>query len=56
VRLPDGHWGGTLRIALSMPQIVACAALPQVELTARFAADMALVERRIAALASAAAA
>lgn len=56
VRLPDGRWGGTLRIALSMPQIVACAALPPVELAARFAADMALVERRITALASAAAA
>jgi hypothetical protein len=42
----DGHeWGGTLRVGLSMPQVVEFAALGETELDAKLASDM----RRIAA-------
>lgn len=40
VRLPDGRWGGTLRISLSMPTIVALAALPPETLEERLMCDM----------------
>ena len=40
VRLPDGRWGGTLRISLSMPLIVELAKLDPVALAARFDRDM----------------
>ena len=40
VRLPDGRWGATLRIGLSMPQVVALAALGETERGRRLDADM----------------
>ncbi|MFN2100561.1 hypothetical protein [Altererythrobacter sp. MF3-039] len=40
VHLDDGRWGGTLRIGLSMPQIVEFSALEDAELKARFDSDM----------------
>ena len=40
VRLPDGRWGGTLRISLSMPLIVALDALEDNVLDARLQNDM----------------
>jgi hypothetical protein len=43
VRLPDGRWGATLRIGLSMPQVVDAAALDDEAMAARFAADMAAI-------------
>jgi hypothetical protein len=50
IKLPDGRWGGTLRISLSMPMIVELAALDAAALDARLASDMA---RIIAVLSSA---
>ncbi len=50
VKLPDGRWGGTLRISLSMPLVVELAALDAAALDARLANDM---ERIIAVLGSA---
>lgn len=40
VRLPDGRWGATLRVGISMPQVVAFDALDDGALAARLAADM----------------
>lgn len=40
VRLEDGRWGATLRLGLSMPQVVAFDALDDDMLAARLAADM----------------
>lgn len=40
VRLEDGRWGATLRLGLSMPQIVALDGLDAVALDAQLAADM----------------
>lgn len=40
VRLEDGRWGATIRVGLSMPQVVAFDALGDAELEARLAADM----------------
>lgn len=40
VRLPDGRWGGTLRISLSMPTIVSLAALPEGQPDAKLTKDM----------------
>jgi hypothetical protein len=43
VRLGNGGWGATLRIGLSMPQVVEAAALGGEAMAARFAADMAAI-------------
>jgi hypothetical protein len=43
VRLPDGRWGATLRIGLAMGQVVDAASLDDIELAARFEADMAAI-------------
>lgn len=40
VRLEDGRWGATLRLGLSMPQLVSFDTLGDAELEARLAADM----------------
>lgn len=40
VRLPDGRWGGTLRVGLSMPQVTAFDRLDDAALAARLASDM----------------
>lgn len=40
VKLPDGRWAGTLRVGLTMAQVVAFAALDEAALAARLAADM----------------
>jgi len=40
VKLPDGRWGGTLRISLSMPMIVSLAALSLDEAWAKLSRDM----------------
>lgn len=40
VKLEDGRWGATLRLGLSMPQVVAFDALSDAELEARLASDM----------------
>ena len=43
VRLADGRWGGTLRVGLSMPQVVAFDALDDATLAARLASDMDMI-------------
>ncbi|MCJ8158174.1 hypothetical protein [Sphingomonas sp. LaA6.9] len=43
VRLPDGRWGGTLRVGLSMPQVTAFDALDDAALEAQFERDMTAV-------------
>jgi hypothetical protein len=43
VRLPDGRWGGTLRVGLSMPQVSAFDSLDDAALDARLAGDMAAI-------------
>jgi hypothetical protein len=40
VRLPDGRWGGTLRVGLSMPQVSAFDTLDDMALETRLAGDM----------------
>jgi hypothetical protein len=40
VKLEDGRWGATLRLGLSMPQVVAFDRLSDAELAARLAADL----------------
>lgn len=40
VKLPDGRWGGTLRISLSMPMTVSLAALSQGEAEEKLRRDM----------------
>jgi hypothetical protein len=47
VRLSDGRWGATLRIGLSMPQVVDAAALNAEAMVARFAADMAAIREAL---------
>lgn len=51
VRLEDGRWGATLRIGLSMPQVVAFDRLSDHELEARLTADMDVVASAIEELA-----
>jgi hypothetical protein len=51
VRLPDGSWGATLRIGLSMPQVTERVSLPDDALAAAFAADMARVREALEAVA-----
>lgn len=43
VKLPDGRWGGTLRVGLSMPQVSEFDTLDDAALEARLAADMAKI-------------
>lgn len=50
VRLPDGRWGATLRLGLSMPQVVAFDALDDAALDARLDADMSRIASAIEAL------
>ncbi|MBV8685787.1 MAG: hypothetical protein JOZ90_08995 [Alphaproteobacteria bacterium] len=50
VKRPDGGWGATLRIGLSMPQVVARAGLADGELESAFAADMARVRQALEAV------
>ncbi|MFM7348183.1 MAG: hypothetical protein ACKO01_01695 [Erythrobacter sp.] len=40
VRLPDGRWGATLRVGLSMPQVTAFDAMDDAAMEAKLAADM----------------
>ena len=47
VRLGDGRWGATLRIGLSMPQVVEAAALGTEAMAARFATDMAAIREKL---------
>jgi hypothetical protein len=49
VRLGDSGWGATLRIGLSMPQVVAAAALSAEAMEKGFAADMAAVREALLA-------
>lgn len=48
----DGRWGGTLRIGLSMPQIVGWAALSDQELERAIRADMALIATKLSSFAN----
>ena len=50
VRLDDGRWGATLRIGLSMPQVVDAASLSGEALAARFATDMAAIRKSLLAV------
>ena len=50
VKLEDGRWGATLRVGLSMPNIVARAALPDAALAQAFEADMDRIELALAAV------
>lgn len=47
VQLEDGRWGATLRLGLSMPQVVALDALDDAALEARLAQDMARIASAI---------
>ncbi len=49
VRLPDGRWGATLRIGLTMGQVADRAALAPANLAAAFAADMARIRAALLA-------
>ena len=49
VRLPDGRWGATLRIGLTMAQVADKAALAEAELAGAFAADMARIRSALLA-------
>ncbi|MFM7403258.1 MAG: hypothetical protein ACKO1N_04005 [Erythrobacter sp.] len=40
VKLPDGRWGATLRVGLSMPQVTAFNQMDDATMTTRLAADM----------------
>ena len=51
VKLDDGNWGATLRIGLSMPQVVERAPLADDALAAAFAADMARIRGALEAVA-----
>jgi hypothetical protein len=51
VKLPDGQWGATLRIGLSMPTVVERSSLDDAGLERAFAADMARVAAALAAVA-----
>lgn len=50
VRLADGRWGATLRLGLSMPQVVTFDALDTDALESRLAADMDRIAEAIVAL------
>jgi hypothetical protein len=50
VKLPDGRWGATLRIGLSMPQVAERAGLDEAALAKSFEEDIARVRRAIAAV------
>jgi hypothetical protein len=50
VRLPDGAWGATLRIGLSMPMVTERAALAPDALDRAFRADMARIREALAAV------
>jgi hypothetical protein len=52
VKLPDGNWGATLRIGLSMPMVVERAGLAEEALRRSFAEDMARVRSALEAVAS----
>lgn len=52
VRLEDGRWGATLRLGLSMPQVVALDRLDDAALQAKLAADMDRIAGAIEDLAS----
>ena len=52
VRLEDGGWGATLRIGLTMAQVVERAALDDATLSDRFAADMARIRQALLAVAA----
>ena len=47
MRLPGDGWGGTLRIGLSMPQIVALAALDDAARDERFAEQFGTIARAL---------
>ncbi len=49
VRLPDGRWGATLRIGLTMGQVTEAAGLDDEALAGRFEADMAAIREALAA-------
>ena len=49
VRLPDGRWGATLRIGLTMGQVVDAAILENGALPGRFEADMAAIREALTA-------
>ncbi len=51
VKRPDGKWGATLRIGLSMPQVVDKAALDDAALARSFAGDMGRVREALEAVA-----
>jgi hypothetical protein len=51
VRLPDGRWGATLRIGLSMPQTVERAGLGEATLAESFKEDMAKIRQAFEAAA-----
>jgi hypothetical protein len=53
VRLPDGRWGATLRIGISMGQVAEAAGLTDAALAERFAGDMARVREAMLAAAGA---
>jgi hypothetical protein len=50
VKLADGRWGATLRIGVSMPQLVRLSALDDAEVAAEFAALMAQIENPLGKL------
>lgn len=50
VKLPDSRWGATLRVGLSMPNIVARAGLSDIALKRAFEADMDRIELALAAV------
>lgn len=50
VRLPDGRWGATLRIGLSMPQVTARADYSDEQLRQSFEADMKTAAEALAAV------
>ncbi len=52
VKLDDGRWGATLRVGLSMPQVVAFDRLSDAELNATMSSDMARIVTAIEALSS----
>jgi len=52
VKLADGRWGATLRIGLSMPQVVERAGLDEAALARSFEKDMARVRRALEAVAA----
>lgn len=47
VRLPDGRWGATMRVALSMPQVMAFDAIDDLTLATRLRDDMDRIARRL---------